>query len=300
MTGVSEYSRFSRPPRSRALIIVFSLVLAFLYQPNGSAGKDLASGGLYQSVDGMMLVSHGGGGLASGVTSDSLEALETAYHNGHRIFELDFNWTRDGRLVVIHDWEHMFPVWFIQTTVKAPTHSEFMSLRMRHGLTQLDLPGLIDWMKRRTDAILVTDVKADNVKALSVIAAEAGILKERIIPQIYFAEEYEAVKRLGFRSIIFTLYRNNMSDEEVVRFAAGHSLMAVTMHFTRAVSTTLVTRLQQKKIKVFVHTVNSTDMAQTLRRAGVSGLYSDFLIPGKDARNGNHFSRNGNGVPDRF
>jgi len=53
----------------------------------------------------MILISHAGGGLEEGNYSNSLEALDRAYADGLRYFEVDFSWTCDGKLVLIHDWK---------------------------------------------------------------------------------------------------------------------------------------------------------------------------------------------------
>ena len=51
---------------------------------------------------------------------------------------------------------------------------------MKDGLTQMALEDLYEWLRRHEDAHIVTDVKAQNLVALWVIAKTAGSLKETV------------------------------------------------------------------------------------------------------------------------
>ncbi|MDR1388703.1 MAG: hypothetical protein LBJ31_01825 [Treponema sp.] len=58
-----------------------------------------------------LLIAHAGGALfgAGGETltyTNSLEAVEQNYMRGHRVFEIDFSLTKDGKLAAVHDWDH--------------------------------------------------------------------------------------------------------------------------------------------------------------------------------------------------
>lgn len=229
-------------------------------------------------------IAHAGGGLrgygARGedlAYTNALEALDRSYGLGHRVFEVDFSWTSDDALVALHDWEASHRQLFGGGAVDL-TRASFLAAESVHGLTHLDLDGVMSWLARHGDARLVTDIKEDNVRGLERIAARYPALVPRIIPQVYAREEYRPVRDLGYADVIFTLYRSADDDPAVIAFAAGHPLYAVTMPIQRAY-TGLASALGEIGIRTYAHTVNEPALARRLLHAGVDGFYTDYLTP---------------------
>lgn len=221
------------------------------------------------------LIAHAAGGILGRTYTNSLEALEANYAKGHRYFELDFSWTSDGRLALIHDWKWTFTKWFNAKDV--PKYSQFKSLKMNYGMTQMSLDDLIKWLKGHKDAFVVTDAKAPNIPVLKRISNKAGKLRVQFIPQIYAPSEYAPAKEFGFRNIILTLYCLKMSDEKILDFATKNHLFAITMPLKKALETPLAGNLIEKKVRIYVHTVNKLEVWEKLQQIGVSGIYTDFL-----------------------
>ena len=228
-----------------------------------------------------MYVAHAGGTLGPGLDySNSLEALERSYSDGLRLFELDFSWTSDRRLVAIHDWGSNFKRFFDTRDLEqgfVPTLDDFMSYRMKGGYTQLDFESVDRWVQDHPGVSIVTDIKASNLEGLRYVADHAAD-PGRYIPQIYKRDELEEVSATGFDRIIFTLYRSRASDQEVADFAHENDLYAVTIPKDRIWRNGLAARLEG--IVTFVHTVNDCAQFQSLRNAGVHGVYTDSLTPG--------------------
>lgn len=103
--------------------------------------------------------------------------------------------------------------------------------------------------------------------------------KKQFIPQIYAVNEYNPAIELGFKNIIFTLYRTNISDSEVLDFVNNNALLALTLPANRAVEGTLAQKLKHSGVFVYVHTVNQNEVFNFLQSKGVSGIYSDTLFP---------------------
>jgi glycerophosphoryl diester phosphodiesterase len=225
-------------------------------------------------------VAHAGGTLGPGRNySNSLEALERSYSDGLRLFELDFSWTADRHLVAIHDWTSNFERFFDTTDLEqdfVPTLDDFMSYRMKGGYTQLDFESVDRWVQDHPDASIVTDIKSANIEGLHYVADRAADLS-RYIPQIYKRDEIEEVAATGYDRIIFTLYRSPASDEEVADFARENELYAITIPKDRIWRNGLADRLEG--VVTFVHTVNDCAQFQSLRNAGVHGIYTDSLSP---------------------
>lgn len=266
------------------------VVGAFLLLDSGAPAPRIpAAEAFAPAPPGLTLISHAGGGHPAGVYSNSLEALDRAYADGLRLLEIDFNWTRDGRLVLVHDWNNWYRAWFerpfwhaayegVSGKLMVPTLGEFRALVMRHGLTQLALADLLDWMRRHPDARIVTDIKSDNLAGLSRIAEAASELRARFVPQVYDFTEFEPVRALGFDSIIFTAYRSAADPDAIVAFANGQAIYAVTLPASRLTGAWagIADRIGAP---VFTHTVNDALLAADLARLGVAGLYTDYLVP---------------------
>ena len=93
-------------------------------------------------------IAHAGGGIGKMSYTNSRDAFDANYRRGHRCFELDLNWTSDGQLVLIHDWEGNFRDLFPNSKVTVPPSlDEFLRLTMRNNLTPLSFAGLADWLR---------------------------------------------------------------------------------------------------------------------------------------------------------
>jgi len=222
-------------------------------------------------------IAHAGGGIGKLSYTNSREALDANYLRGHRFFEIDLNWTSDGQLVLIHDWQGAFRDLFPKSKIAgAPSLEEFLRLKMKDDLTPMSFSGLVDWLRAHPGARIVTDVKEGNLRALKKIAEEYPQSVARIIPQIYEFEEYEPVWDMGYRNVILTLYVKNYSDELVLGFAQSRRPFGITMWAERAMGA-LPKELERMKIPVFAHTINSPAEQKKLEANGVSGFYTDFL-----------------------
>jgi len=197
-------------------------------------------------------IAHGAGELHGRLTPNSLEALERNHARGVRWFEVDFLPDASGAWWAVHDWE--------ESSTPRPAR----------------LGEVLDWFARHPDARLVTDTKGDNAALLRELAANGPELRARIHPQIYRFEEYAAARSGGFGAPIFTTYRSAYPWWLLRRFVDRSPLLAVT-----------VTRDEVKgacaalcgKVPLLAHTVNDSAEAAALARAGVTGIYTDDLLP---------------------
>lgn len=223
------------------------------------------------------LVAHAGGGIENLNFLNSLETLKLSYGKGFRFIELDFEWTSDGHLVLIHDWRksvlELFNAWPRRYSIK-----EFKNLKMINKMTNLSLDDLISWIKQYPDVFIITDVKHDNIRALTKIRKEFPESVRNFIPQIYHFYEYFPVRDLGYKHIILTLYIADYSDQAVLKFAKEYPLTAVTMPMNRAL-TCLPRKLKKLGISTYAHTVNKASLQHKLYANGVFGVYTDFLTP---------------------
>lgn len=226
------------------------------------------------------LVAHAGGGLPEGDYSNSKEALDQSAANGLRLFELDFNWTADGELAIVHDWNREYRYWhhlgwtdWLASHFVAPSSAGFHASTPRYGLTRLSLETLIEWLRANPGRI-ITDIKSGNIEGLALIASLAGPLQNRFVPQIYSAAEYQAVRQLGYEDIILTTYRLSLSPESL-REIDELDLFAVTVPENQVADAAGII----SKNRIFTHTINLPV------KLTAAGYYTDCLIPA-ETRNG--------------
>ena len=257
-----------------------------------SAPKSIITPEFLPFADGE-LIAHAGGAIEDLTYSNSLEALNLSVRNGFKYIEIDFLNTKNGDIILLHDWKDGYMSLFSAAPGaeknaaprrKKPTKTaaEFKSLVMTRGLTQMDLNDLITWMSNNPEVYIVTDIKADNLKNLRKIRDVSGEVQRRFIPQIHKLKNYSKVKALGYEKIILTTYRNKLPADKLGEFCRDNELFALTMPSARIQSDTF-DRLGHIDTPVFVHTINSPEIASGFIAKGVSGVYTDFLYPDREA-----------------
>jgi glycerophosphoryl diester phosphodiesterase len=226
-------------------------------------------------------IAHAGGGLKNQTYTNSLEALDFNYGRGFRFFEVDFSWTSDGELVAIHDWQGDLKRRFrLPEGQRIPTRNEFLSLEPTNGLTQLTLANVLEWAREKGDVFIVTDIKEKNIQALEKIFREKREFVQYLIPQVYSYAEYKNVKKIGYENIILTLYRMRVFSPLLRYFCGREKPFAVTMPLSLAQSG-LAESLKTKNVYVYAHTINDPELFIELRKKGVDGIYTDYiLLPG--------------------
>lgn len=226
-------------------------------------------------------VAHAGGGLGKMTYTNSYQALDSNIGKGFEYFEIDFVFTSDGHLVCLHDWGENFERSFDYAIGQSPTFDEFERIVAENDrFTNCTLKGLADWMSENPSAYIVTDIRDDNIRALKLIRKILPHSATRVIPQIYRAENFQAVRDMGFEQIIWTLYRLQVDDNQVLYSIRNWKHpFAITMPKKRAESY-LPTLLKAWGIPTYVFTVNSPGEAEKFfNELGIAEIYTDFLVP---------------------
>ncbi len=227
-----------------------------------------------------LFLAHGGGAYGDQTVTNSLEALEANYAKGFRCFEIDFSWTADGALAAIHDWDGTVARYYPGLSQGiAPTRAEFLQTRMKGGLTPLDLAGVVTWVQKHPDVLVVTDVKENNLQAMREFFSKDPLWREVVIPQAYSYQEYDEIKALGFSRIILTLYRMETNYPELMQFAISERPYAITIEDKILLKWPLAEELSKLGITVYSHTVNDFAGFFALQKKGVAGIYTDVISP---------------------
>lgn len=232
----------------------------------------------YAGVNNMDYIVHAGGQAGYSIGTNSREAVNNSFMNGYRYIEMDFNFTSDGELVCVHDWDTDY-FKMGKPKGKALSLNEFKYAKILGQYTTMSAEQLAWWLHEKPDTYIITDIKENNIAGLKYIAEHCGYVKDKIIPQIYSESEYDKVKAMGYKNIIYTLYKLSYSEKtntsKIVKFAKNHDIYAITFSDELA-SEKYVNALKKSGKKLYVHTVNSTSQAEKLSNMGINGIYSDY------------------------
>jgi glycerophosphoryl diester phosphodiesterase len=160
-----------------------------------------------KKISAPILIAHAGGAINGQIYTNSIEALNSNYNKGFRFFEIDFSWTSDDELVAIHDWfkyDTFQEMFYVPPGMKIPNKEQFLQLKIKTGLTQLSLEDILKWAAEKGDAYIVTDIKAENIKALRKISTDYNRYIKYIIPQAYNYSEYD--ESIKLESAILSLH----------------------------------------------------------------------------------------------
>lgn len=235
---------FSRPRsiRWQTVMLAVLLVAASAYNVHVVAYRHAPGCPAYRPTAGLALIAHGGGGMSDRLYPNNIAALDRSYAHGLRIFEMDFHELGFGIIRTGHDTSDLFD-----------PRGAWMS-------------GILAWFRRHPDTRLITDMKTDNVHALTSVAAEAPDLRNRIMPFIYQESEYAAVRALGFRPPIFLIQRNDTHDWR--SFANSHRFSAIALPYQRAQEADLA------RAPVVLYTLDTRPTAPR-----IAGVITNCLVP---------------------
>lgn len=217
------------------------------------------------------IIAHALGSIEGVSYTNAREAFEYGYRRGIRVFEADLQRTRDGYLVLKHDWDG-----------PASDYRTFMQTCIHGRFTPLDLHGLLQLLAQHPDCSLLTDTKEDVATLMPLVVQEAQrtspTVLARIIPQFYSeADLLELTRMFPFSSYIYSLTRNQPPAASVLAFVKRNRLQAVTMA-DGLYSPEFVRALRQAGAVTYLHTINQVDLWQKRQQEGYYGCYSDLLI----------------------
>lgn len=238
------------------------------------------------------VVSHAGGMFQGVSYTNCKEAIEWNYKiRGHRIFEIDFEWTSDRELVARHDWQAYLYDHLKQTPpagiqdAQPLTLEQFKTLKVLYEYNPLTITDIYELMVSTPDLYIITDTKylqsemiKDQFNRIVTAAGAYGYeILMRIVPQIYSEEMYSIIEGIfPFPEYIYTLYATQSTDDEIIQFIKGKPVSAVTM-FPERYTSDFGRKLKSLGIEVVLHTINDMEQVKKYVGMNVDGFYTDSL-----------------------
>ncbi|WP_135549046.1 phosphatidylinositol-specific phospholipase C/glycerophosphodiester phosphodiesterase family protein [Paenibacillus cymbidii] len=239
------------------------------------------------------MIAHAMGGIDGEAYTNSLDAFERSYKRGYRVFEVDLLLTDDDKLAARHDWsEDVQPGLPDDLIGDSISLAEFKEQPILDKYKPLSFRDIVRLMLRYPDIRIVTDTKETDVDLVrtqfeymkrTAAMIDLSVL-DRIIPELYTPEMYDAVMAIyPFPDKLYSLYLNDSTSGEVVRFVREHQIRTVAMPVNRALlDPFLVRKLNDAGVMTYVHAVNNKLEMKLLLSLGVYGVYSDFLANDAD------------------
>ena len=240
------------------------------------------------------IIAHGLGAVDEQATLNCLECFEESYAAGIRVFEVDLRMTRDGSVVLRHDWRGGLQEGVSETSL--PTLEEFLAKPVSGQYTPLSFRDLLHLMEQHPDVCVITDTKFIDTEEVTLQfsailddAYEEGLsyLFDRMIIQVYTPLMFSIVDHLHhFPHYIFTLYNSDFNGTEdsfrqQAIFCQENGIMGITMsdYWWAKGHPDYYPIANWRGIRLFLHTVNDADAARAYFDSGISGVYSDSLLP---------------------
>lgn len=222
-------------------------------------------------------IAHACGGINNITYSNSLEALNLAYNNGHRFIEFDISKTSDDHYVLIHDWEQTRKKLFGK--IGRVNLAEFTADQMVNNYQQLTLADILIWFKQHPDCYLVSDSK-DILpeELLAYIKKNSPELISRTIVQIYYFNQYKQVKKYAPKAIIFAAYHDEYKFAEIIDFIKLNPCDAVSMTQEKAKANFAFLIKKELDLPTITFTINDKNMEEELKKLALDCFFTDFLI----------------------
>lgn len=245
-------------------------------------------------LSGVQVIAHGMGTVDGLATLNCLEGFQQQYAAGVRVFEADLRLTRDGKVVLRHDWWHY--EWQDGINwANIPTREKFLSEKILKKYTPLSFRDLLLLMEQYPDICIITDTKFTEsdafflqFDAMLADARELGLtyLFDRIVIQVYSGNMRTALNNIyPFPHYIYTLYQDETPFtgtkedlEKKAAYCAERGIGGITM--SSAWWNPAFPGIAKKYgIQLYLYTVNDAAQARQYLDAGCSGVYSDSLTP---------------------
>lgn len=255
----------------------------------------------YSWVDLEPYVAHAFGGILGDSYTNSYEAFLLNYQLGHRIFEVDFSITDDGKTVAAHDSEHWRANAVVQNSTNAKpssassadfTYANFMSSLWQGKYHSVDLDLLFKILQEYPDIYIVTDTKfsdEENVRKQFTAFVEAAkaidiALLDHFIPQIYIPEMFDWIMDIHpWKSVIYTLYISpSWTPENVITFAKESGVKFITLWnswLNEKLTAEEIASWESAGLIIATHTVNDFETAEEAFARGATNVYTDCLLP---------------------
>lgn len=228
-------------------------------------------------------VAHGGGSLLDdkGKKQKYLNCLESFYHfyeNGTRIFEYDFVFSKDNKLIGTHKYEYLDGY-----SKKNPIlYDDYLKTKIAGKYTGMTLDTLFYLIKNFPDCKFVIDTKEDDeFKVYEQIIERAEKenidISKQILPFVTSEKFLNLLEnRYNFNEIMFSNYKANYGTKEIVDIIEKYPKINYIHIFFYDFFKLDIQRINRLGKRVFVH-MDKYNKGMMPINYGCSGFFSDDI-----------------------
>jgi glycerophosphoryl diester phosphodiesterase len=212
-------------------------------------------------------------GPAKHTGENRIATFDLAYAQGFRFFEVDLMLTSDQQLICYHGNSHDEII----------SYAAYAQTSKAQGREPCDMDDLVQLAVAHPEIYFILDVKNEFEPAYQLIkekvrAADVGY---SFIPQIYSIEQSSFVREGNVFSVeLYTAYRlpAAASNQSIFEQARAMAIPVVTLSLDRL---SHQHSPLPRDLLIFTHPVNDFEQAASLKKQGVSGIYTSDLTPGQ-------------------
>jgi len=226
---------------------------------------------------------------------DSKEGFENAYTRGTRLFDADLRFSKDGELILCHEWDRLIgyfsfskeDIYYNDLKVGQversllPSKEEYCQTKIDNKYTMISFADVVEYMKEWGDIYIVCDAKEDVEETYSTICKIADYnpdVLNRIVVSLYREEDFDIVKSIyPFKHFAIRQYENlPRSADEIINICKEKQINIVNVG-TAYCDTDTIKAYKKNGLFVYAAVVNDISYFDMLRETGVHGIVSDFI-----------------------
>lgn len=230
-----------------------------------------------------------------GVDFDSKEGFEKSYARGTRLFDADLRFSRDGELILCHEWDGLLgyfafdeeDIYYNDIKVGQversllPSKEEFCQTTIDSQYTMISFADMVEYMKDLDDMYIVCDAKEDVEETYHSICKTADYnsdILNRIVVSLYRTDDFDIVKSIyPFKHFAIRQYENLPRDaDEIISICKEKQINIVNVGVSYCDVET-IKLYKDNGLFVFAAVVNDISYYEKLRYIGVDGIVSDFI-----------------------
>ncbi len=232
-------------------------------------------------------VAHALGAVNGMHYTNSLEAFQTSYDAGLRIFEVDLVMLADGNVLAAHDGlEKNYGLnkrfWELKAGEIPNKYKKKWTVLFERDLLRL--------VAEHPDVYIILDMKGRSLEEqLSIVQRLVDVAREhcpeamdRLIPHVSGQQELNGMRNIyPFKDYMVCLYRSRMPDRDAVNFVMRNGIKAVMVWWDKRYSKPLDTAMRRAGAVTYVHSLNpdrpdELEAMHRFRSLGV-GVYTNGL-----------------------
>ncbi len=242
-------------------------------------------------------VAHALGSTKDGIPlTNSLDAFETSYAKGFRLFEVDLLRLSDGTVIAAHNGtENAFG---LTVNFKDLTIDDIEGVKWDGRYPIMTSTDLVKILQEYKDAYLILDTKWDHLEIYETIIHQASPrVLNRMIPHITEQWDYNEIRKMYkfpwyMLALVRTQWSGEFDDDDVIKFVKENEIPAVMMWWKeRDPNLTLSENSNQRRRYTpgfaealreagavpYVHSLSSPEEIEKFRQLGI-GVYSNGYL----------------------